>query len=125
MEDNKKIFKVVVAGGRDFTNYNLLKEKVDNILSQKKLTHKILILSGKSIGADCLGEIYALENNLEILSYPANWGKFGKKAGVKRNAEMINDADALIAFWNGNSQGTKYMIDIATKKGKMIRVINY
>lgn len=125
MEDNKKIFKVVVAGGRDFTNYNLLKEKVDNILSQKKLTHKILILSGKSIGADCLGEIYALENNLEILSYPADWGKFGKKAGVKRNAEMINDADALIAFWNGNSQGTKYMIDIATKKGKMIRVINY
>jgi hypothetical protein len=125
MEDNKKIFKVVVAGGRDFTNYDLLKEKVDNILSQKKLTHKILILSGKSIGADCLGEIYALENNLEILSYPADWGKFGKKAGVKRNAEMINDADALIAFWNGNSQGTKYMIDIATKKGKMIRVINY
>jgi hypothetical protein len=114
-----------VAGGRDFTNYDLLKEKVDNILSQKKLTHKILILSGKSIGADCLGEIYALENNLEILSYPADWGKFGKKAGVKRNAEMINDADALIAFWNGNSQGTKYMIDIATKKGKMIRVINY
>jgi hypothetical protein len=125
MEDNKKIFKVVVAGGRDFTNYNLMKEKVDNILSQKKLTHKILILSGKSIGADSLGEIYALENNLEILSYPADWGKFGKKAGVKRNAEMINDADALIAFWNGNSQGTKYMIDIATKKGKMIRVINY
>lgn len=125
MEDNKKIFKVVVAGGRDFTNYNLLKEKVDNILSQKKLTHKILILSGKSIGADCLGEIYALENNLEILSYPADWDKFGKKAGVKRNAEMINDADALIAFWNGNSRGTKYMIDIATKKGKMIRVINY
>jgi hypothetical protein len=125
MEDNKKIFKVVVAGGRDFTNYNLLKEKVDNILSQKKLTHKILILSGKSIGADCLGEIYALENNLEILSYPADWDKFGKKAGVKRNAEMINDADALIAFWNGSSQGTKYMIDIATKKGKMIRVINY
>ena len=125
MEDNKKIFKVVVAGGRDFTNYNLLKEKVDNILSQKKLTHKILILSGKSIGADSLGEIYALENNLEILSYPADWDKFGKKAGVKRNAEMINDADALIAFWNGNSQGTKYMIDIATKKGKMIRVINY
>jgi hypothetical protein len=125
MENNKKIFKVVVAGGRDFTNYNLLKEKVDNILSQKKLTHKILILSGKSIGADCLGEIYALENNLEILSYPADWDKFGKKAGVKRNAEMINDADALIAFWNGSSQGTKYMIDIATKKGKMIRVINY
>lgn len=125
MENNKKIFKVVVAGGRDFTNYNLLKEKVDNILSQKKLTHKILILSGKSIGADCLGEIYALENNLEILSYPADWDKFGKKAGVKRNAEMINDADALIAFWNGNSRGTKYMIDIATKKGKMIRIINY
>ena len=125
MEDNKKIFKVVVAGGRDFTNYNLLKEKVDNILSQKKLTHKILILSGKSIGADCLGEIYALENNIEILSYPADWDKFGKKAGVKRNAEMINDADALIAFWNGSSKGTKYMIDIATKKGKMIRVINY
>ena len=125
METTNNILKVIIAGGRDFNDYELLKTKVDNILSQKKKTHKIYILSGKARGADSLGERYANENSLEVLSFPADWETFGKRAGVKRNAEMANEADALIAFWDGESHGTKHMIDIATKKGLLVRTIKY
>lgn len=121
----ENVLKVIIAGGRDFTDYNLLKTKVDKILSQKKHTHRIFILSGKAKGADSLGERYARENSLEVIEFPADWDTFGKRAGVKRNAEMANEADALIAFWDGESHGTKHMIDIATKKGLMVRTIRY
>jgi hypothetical protein len=117
--------KVIIAGGRDFNDYNLLKLKVDKILSQKKITHKIFILSGNARGADSLGEQYAKENSLEIIKFPADWSTYGKQAGMKRNVEMANEADALIAFWDGNSHGTKHMIDIATKKGLLVRIIKY
>lgn len=125
METTNKTLKVIIAGSRDFNDYELLKTKVDNILSQKKKTHKIYILSGKARGADSLGERYAAEHSLEVLSFPADWDTFGKRAGVKRNAEMANEADALIAFWDGESHGTKHMIDIATKKGLLVRTIKY
>jgi hypothetical protein len=94
-------------------------------LSNKKTTHKIYILSGKARGADLLGERYAKENLLEVLEFPADWETFGKRAGFKRNEEMANEAHALIAFWDGESHGTKHMIDIATKKGLLIRTIRY
>lgn len=119
------ILKVIIAGGRDFNDYELLKTKVDKILSNKKKTHKIYILSGKARGADLLGERYAKENLLEVLEFPADWETFGKRAGFKRNEEMANEAHALIAFWDGESHGTKHMIDIATKKGLLIRTIRY
>ena len=125
METTNKTFKVIIAGSRDFNDYELLKTKVDNILSQKKNTHKIYILSGKARGADSLGERYAVEHFLEVLFFPADWDTFGKCAGFKRNVEMANEADALIAFWDGESHGTKHMIDIATKKGLLVRTILY
>lgn len=112
----KEIFKVIVAGGRDFNDYNLLKTKLDRILCNKRNTHQICILSGKATGADSLGERYAHENGFQVLSFPANWNLYGRQAGVKRNAEMANEANALIAFWDGESHGTKHMIEIATKK---------
>jgi hypothetical protein len=119
------ILKVIIAGGRDFNDYKLLKTKVDKILSNKKTTHKIYILSGKARGADLLGERYAKENLLEVLEFPADSETFGKRAGFKRNEGMANEAHALIAFWDGESHGTKHMIDIATKKGLLIRTIRY
>lgn len=47
--------------------------------------------------------------------YPAGWNKHGKAAGPIRNTLMANNADALIAIWDGQSKGTKHMIDTATK----------
>ena len=124
MED-RPIYKTIIAGGRDFMDYNLLKEKVNKILQEKKVTHKIVIISGCARGADTLGLRYATENAFDVEKYPAEWGKYGKKAGYMRNVEMAENADALIAFWDGKSKGTKHMIDIATERNLPIRVIRY
>ena len=124
MED-RPIYKIIIAGGRDFMDYNLLKEKTNKILQEKKVTHKIVIISGCARGADTLGLRYASENAFDVEEYPADWDKYGKKAGYVRNVEMAENADALIAFWDGNSKGTKHMIDIATERNLPIRVIRY
>ena len=124
MED-RPIYKIIIAGGRDFMDYNLLKKKADKILQEKKVTHKIVIISGCARGADTLGLRYASENAFDVEEYPANWDKYGKKAGYMRNVEMAENADALIAFWDGKSKGTKHMIDIATERNLPTRVIRY
>lgn len=125
MGKKKPIFRIIIAGGRDFNDYNLLKEKVDNLISEKRKTHQIYIVSGKARGADSLGEKYANENGLNIMEFSGDWDKHGKSAGYKRNIEMAENADALIAFWDGESRGTKHMIDIAKEKNLPTRIIKY
>ena len=124
MED-RPIYKIIIAGGRDFMDYNLLKEKTNKILQEKRVSHKIVIVSGCARGADTLGLRYASENAFDVEEYPADWDKYGKKAGYMRNVEMAENANALIAFWDGKSKGTKHMIDIATERNLPIRVIRY
>jgi len=60
---------------------------------------------------------------LNLIKFPAEWNKFGKAAGPKRNKEMAIAADALIAFWDGKSRGTKNMIELAKQKGLKVKVI--
>lgn len=121
---DKKMFKVIIAGGREFNDYNLMCKKVDRILSNKN-TSEIEIISGNARGADKLGEKYAKDNNISLMCFPADWNKYGKRAGYIRNEQMAKEANALIAFWDGKSKGTKHMIDIARSKGLLIRVIKY
>ena len=87
--------------------------------------YSIIIVSGGCSGADLLGERYAKENGYSIDRYPAEWQKYGRKAGIMRNAVMADNADALIAYWDGISRGTKNMIDEARKKGLAVRVKRY
>ena len=117
-------YKVIIAGGRDFIDYSLLREKVNNILTEKRATHKIVIVSGCARGADTLGMRYASENIFDVDEYPADWDKYGKKAGYMRNVEMAENADALIAFWDGKSKGTQYTINYAIKMNKEVTVVN-
>ena len=76
-----------------------------------------VILSGTARGADKLGERWAAENSVRLEYYPANWDRYGKSAGYRRNAKMAANADAMIALWDGKSRGTKHMIDIAMGAG--------
>lgn len=104
--------KVIIAGGRDFADYAFLKEKADSILKNVK---SISIVSGGANGADSLGERYAQENEYELIRMPANWDKYGKRAGYLRNEDMAKIADACICFWDGKSRGTGHMIQLAKK----------
>jgi len=116
--------KVIIAGSRTFSDYNLLKKKLDLFFSKKK-KREITIISGTANGADKLGEKYASENNISIERYPADWDQYGKSAGYKRNLQMANNADALVAFWDGVSKGTNHMIDIAKEKQLQVRIVIY
>ena len=72
-----------------------------------------------------LGKRYANEQGIPVESYPADWNRHGRSAGYIRNHEMLENADALIAFWDGRSKGTKNMIDIAMRAGKAVRIVRY
>ena len=116
-------FKVIIAGSRSFNNYALLARACDKVLSEKRKTHKIVVFCGEAKGADTLGKVYAQKQGFSVASFPANWTKHGKSAGIIRNAEMQEDADALIAFWDGKSPGTENMIGIMRKAGKPVQVV--
>ena len=117
------MFRVIIAGGRDFKDYDLLKTKLNKILSN--ISTPIVIVSGKARGADSLGEKYENEMGYEVAEFPANWDKYGKRAGYIRNEEMAKYAEACVCFWDGKSKGTKHMIDLADKHNLKLRVIRY
>jgi hypothetical protein len=119
----KKKFRVIVAGGRDFNNYNLLCEKLNALLANR--TEEVVIVSGMAKGADYLGAMYAQNKNIVVSYFPALWQVHGNQAGFIRNKEMANNADACVCFWDGKSTGTKDMIETAENMKLSLRVIKY
>ena len=120
----KSTFRVIVAGSRSFNDYAALRMACDKLLVKKKLTHHIVVVSGTARGADSLGEKYARERGYAVERFPADWQQYGKTAGPIRNRQMADNADAMIAFWDGQSKGTQNMIMEAPKKGMAVRIYN-
>lgn len=120
------LYRTIIAGGRSFSDYKLLKDKLDYYLRDKvRQGYEIIIISGTANGADKLGERYAMERGYKIERYPADWNKYKKAAGYRRNVQMSEVANACVVFWDGISPGSKHMIDIATNKGLPLRVVRY
>ena len=117
-------YRVIIAGSRSFNNYVLLSEHCLSVLQEKMKTHRVIIVSGHARGADSLGERFANELGLPFELHPAKWRLLGKAAGMVRNAEMAKCSDALIAFWDGESRGTRHMINFARKRGLDMSVFN-
>ncbi len=114
--------RVVIAGCRDYNNYNEAKEFIDFCISNIRKQNIIVIVSGCASGADAIGERYARENKFSVEKYPANWEKHGKSAGPLRNKKMAEICDFVICFWDKRSKGTKSMIEYAKKYNKPIRI---
>lgn len=140
------MIRMIIAGGRDFTDYSLMRKSVYEIIDDLKhrddivkmlysgeIDEKDLIefISGEAAGADSLGIRLAEESIWPVTKFPANWKRDGKAAGFKRNVVMGNYAvsdrckGVLVAFWDGKSHGTKHMIDYARHLGMEIYVIRY
>ena len=117
-------YRVIIAGCRDFADYELLKEKCDFYL-QTNTKEDIVIVTGQAVGADALGERCAQERGFQLETYPADWKAHGRAAGPIRNAKMASVAHALISFWDGKSRGTKNMIDTAKKHNLQVAVVRY
>lgn len=118
------IKRVVVAGSRDFNDYNLAKIHISVCISRIRELYTLVFVSGGCRGADMLGERYAKENGFQIERYTADWDTYGKSAGPIRNKQMAEIADYIICFWDGKSQGTKSMVNFAKKLNKTIKIIN-
>lgn len=116
--------KVIVAGGRYFSNYILLKAKLLYYLRNYPLD-QIEIVSGAAPGADTLGERFAKEMGCKIKRFPADWDRYKKSAGYIRNKQMAEYADLCVVFWDGKSKGTKLMIDLAREYGLPLRIVRF
>jgi hypothetical protein len=114
--------KVIIAGSRGFSDFQLMYAKCEEILAN---VNEVEIVSGTARGADKMGEHYASLKGYNVARFPAEWDKHGKAAGYIRNKEMADYADCLIAFWDGESRGTKHMIDLATERNLSVHIITY
>ena len=114
--------RVVIAGCRDYNNYDEAKPYIDYCLSNIRKENNIVIVSGCASGADAIGERYAKENGFDVEKFPADWKTYGRSAGPKRNKQMAEVSDYVICFWDEKSAGTRSMIDFAIKYNKPIKI---
>lgn len=123
----RNAYKVIVAGGRDFDDYNYMSEKLNELFwySDVFQEYPIKIISGMADGADTLAIRYADEHKMTKILFPANWKEHPRMAGILRNEDMLTIGTHLVAFWNGESHGTKHMIEIAREKGIPIWIFEY
>jgi len=112
--------KIIVAGGRDFTNRSQLHE-----VCRAYFGPEDQLVCGMAKGADAMALAWADGQRKRVLEFPADWDKHPKAAGPIRNRKMAQEGDTLIAFWDGKSRGTKNMIDEALKAGLEIHVFRY
>ena len=105
--------KVAVIGSRSLTVQNL-----EEYLPQEVTE----IVSGGAKGIDTCARAYAHQKGLRLTEFLPEYQKYGRSAPLRRNLEIIDYADAVIAFWDGESRGTKFVIDVCKKRGKMVTV---
>ena len=100
--------KTIIAGSRDITDYSLLLVAIQE--SKFDITE---VISGTANGVDKLGERFAKENDIKLTTFPANWAFHGKRAGMVRNKDMAEYADAAIILYDGKSSGARNMIKLS------------
>lgn len=99
--------KLIIAGSRSISDLRIVEDTILKSGWRNEITE---IVSGCACGVDKLGEMWAEQNSIPVKRFPANWKKFGKKAGSIRNKQMSEYGNKLIAIWNGNSTGTIDMV---------------
>lgn len=109
--------RTIIAGGRDITDYGKLLAAV--AACPWKIT---TVVNGGARGVDTMAVRWASENHIMSLTYSADWGTHGKVAGPMRNRLMAADAQALLALWDGQSPGTRNMIEEARNNKLRIHI---
>lgn len=110
--------KIAIVGSRTFEDYELLRAFIESNLTDEELAAVEAVVSGGARGADTLAERYAAERGLQMIVFPAEWKKYGRRAGFIRNVDIIRECDVCFAFWDGESHGTKHDIELCDETGK-------
>ena len=129
-------YRVIIAGSRkmktDAQGYNKIRDAMIELVRKgyipyQKIKDVEIISGGCPTGTDVLGEMFAERNNITVTRFPAEWKKYGKYAGPKRNKDMAEYASKsngfLLAFWDGKSKGTRSMVQEAQNCG--LKVFTY
>lgn len=108
--------KILITGSRGWTDRNKVEHAIKNYGG---LENSVIIVHGGAVGADSIANSIAKSYGLVCHVHYPNWNKFGKKAGIIRNEEMLlkENPDVVLAFWDRKSPGTKHMMDFATSQG--------
>ena len=106
--------KLAIIGSR-----SIVKLDLDDYIKEIPDT----VISGGAKGIDTIAWEWALKKNIDIIVHRPNYNLHGRGAALRRNDIIIDEADKIIAFWNGSSTGTKYVIDRAKKLNKNIEII--
>lgn len=117
--------KMIIAGGRDFADADLLCQALNELVEKEVISEKTELICGMAKGADILGYHAFKSQGLPIHEFKPDWEGLGKRAGFVRNAEMGDAADLALIFWDGKSKGTKHMIDYMEKLGKPVYLVEY
>lgn len=105
--------KVAVIGSRGLTVKNLEKYLPPDTTE---------IISGGARGIDACAREYAISHGIKLTEFLPEYEKYGKNAPLKRNITIIEAADIVLAFWDGKSHGTKFVIEKCREVGKTVRV---
>ncbi len=108
--------KIAIVGSRDYPNEKQVREFV------QALSVNTAVISGGARGVDSWALNEAMNRNLEVLVFPANWEKHGKAAGMIRNRDIVKTANVVVAFWDGKSRGTANTIALAIEANKLLAV---
>jgi hypothetical protein len=117
--------KLIIAGGRDFGGLNFRHHNLLNQSLTKVKSPISEVVCGMATGADNAGRVWAQNRKIVVREFPAEWDRYGRSAGMIRNKQMAEYADALVAFWDGQSRGTKNMIETMQALGKPVWVVRY
>ena len=112
--------KLAIIGSRGFDNEYIMFEALFDYMGKISM-----VISGGAKGADTLGEQWAKHAKIPTKIFYPDWDKHGKGAGFIRNQLIIDECDAVMAFWDGESKGTKHSIDLAEKQDKPVKIIYY
>ena len=118
-------FKLIIAGSREYNNYDEVKSQLHRLASNELDPYAVSVVSGTARGADAMGAAVARELGVQLYEFPADWNQYGKRAGFLRNEQMGHFADGLLGFFDGQSRGTKHMIEFMKTLGKPVRIIYY
>lgn len=105
--------KVAVIGSRGLTVSDLGRYLPENTTE---------VVSGGAKGVDTSAREYARKNGIKLTEFLPEYTRFGRSAPLKRNITIIGYADIVLAFWDGKSRGTKFVIDNCRRLGVEVRV---
>lgn len=125
--------KLIIAGSRTFTDTAVLDEAMKKFMVVRAMPFvrkstdmrliSLEVVSGGAQGVDAMAEDWAKRHaylGVTLKIFPADWDKWGKSAGPRRNLQMGEYADELLALWDGESRGTKNMVDTMKHLGKPV-----